>query len=99
MIQAVAAPKKTVKKTDMRNNRLGSHSPEEIASLAKRLRNTASKLEAIARVMNDNDIPNVAADGANMADRGVTQLNNFVGHLIRVLTKNPDVELNFGKSE
>lgn len=99
MIQVVTAPKKSAKKVDMRANRLGSHSPADLEALAKKLRNCASKLEAIARAMSDNDINSVTADGATMADRGVDHLNNFAGHLIRTLTKNPDVELNFGKAE
>jgi hypothetical protein len=99
MIQAVATPKKAVKKIDGRASRRGAHSPEDIASLAKKLRNTASKLEAIAYAMRENEIADVTADGASMAERGLTHLNNFAGHLIRTLTSNPNVEFNFGKVE
>jgi hypothetical protein len=78
--------KKTAKKpSDGRVPRKEPYSGSRLEVIVERVRDQASKLQALARTMDDAKLSEVVIDGHAMLLRGLNQIDNFIDNASRAV--------------
>lgn len=83
MAKKAAAKKKTAKKQAAA--RKEPYTSQRLEAVVDRLREQASKLQALARAMEEDGIEEVVVDGHAMLLRGLNQIDNFSDNASRAV--------------
>lgn len=83
MAKKLAAKKKRAKKTTVA--RKEPYTSQRLEAVVDRLREQASKLQALARAMEEDGIEEVVVDGHAMLLRGLNQVDNFSDNASRAV--------------